>query len=160
MVRRLRLVGAVTCLLATACFVIFWMRSLKEWDNIIYAGASIGMLEASSQDGMLTLTHAHAEEYQSPEGSGSIGFYLMTHSRNRFNIGRVPLLRWPRLFRDLESYGVSIPFWLLILAIRGVGMVLSVRRPFRFSLKTLAIGATLVTITLGLGIAASRLDFG
>lgn len=158
MLQRLRLTVAVSCLLATACFVIFWMRSLKQWDNILYAGTSIGMLDAGSSDGMLSLYHAHAEEYQSAEGSDRIGLYFMTTNRSQLNPARVSLWRWPRLHRDLESYGVFIPFWLLILVSGCIGAALSVRRPFRFQLRTLAIGATLIVITFGLGVAASRLN--
>lgn len=158
MLPRLRLTVAVTCLLATACFAILWMRSLRQWDNILYVGASLGMLEAGSSDGMLSLCHAHGTEYQSTEGSDRIGIYWMTTSRDRINPARVPLWRWARLDRDLESYGVFIPFWLLILVSGGVGIALSIRRPFRFSLRTLAIGATFIALTLGLGVAASRLN--
>ena len=160
MIRRLRLAVAVTCLLATSGFVVLWMRSLKQWDNVLYAGASIGMLDAGSSDGMLTLHYAHSEEYQSPEGSDRIGIYLMTTNRSTTNVGHVPLLRWPRLNRDLDSNRVSIPFWLLILIIGSVGTLLSLRRPFRFRLRTLAMVTTLVVITFGLGVAASQLNLG
>ena len=158
MLRRLRLTVAVTCLLATACFAILWMRSLRQWDNILYVGASIGMLGVGSSDGMFALYHAHGKEYQAPAGSDRIGIYWMTTSRDSFNPARVPLWRCARLDRDLESYAVFIPFWLLILVSGGVGIAISIRRPFRFSLRMLAIGATLVVITLGLGVAASRLN--
>lgn len=157
MLQKLKRTVAVICLLATACFVVLWMRSVKQWDNVLYVGTSLGMLDAGSSDGMLALSHAHSIEYQRPEGSDDLGIHLMTTAR----LGvEVPLLRGPRLHSDKWSNSFFIPFWLLIVISGGVATLLIVRRPFRFSLRTLAITATLIVLTLGLGVAASRLTLG
>jgi hypothetical protein len=155
MLNKLKRTLAVPCLLATACFVILWTRSLKQWDNVLYVDSSLGILEAGSSDGMLGISHGHSVEFNRPEGSADLGFHVMTTAR----LGvAVPLLRGPRLHSDQWINSISIPFWLLIAASGSVGILLTVRRPLRFSLRTLSIAATLIVLTLGFGVAASRLQ--
>ena len=158
MLHKLKRTLAVTCLLATACFVILWMRSLKQWDNILYVDSSLGILEAGSSDGMLGLSHGHSDEFKRPEGSTDLGFHFMTTAR--LNSMAVPLFRGPRVDSDQWIDNVFIPFWLLITVSGSVGILMTLRRPLRFSLRTLAIATTLIVVTLGLGVAASRLTLG
>lgn len=158
MLLKLKRTIAIACLLATACFVILWMRSLKQWDNVLYVDSSLGILEAGSSDGMLGFSHGHSDEFKRPEGSADHGFHVMTTAR--LNSMEVPLLRAPRVHSKQGIDSIFIPFWLLIAVSGSVGILLTVRRPIRFSLRTLAIAATAIVVTLGLGVAASRLSLG
>lgn len=158
MLHKLRRTIAVTCLLATALFVILWMRSMKQWDNILYVNSSLGILEAGSSDGMMGFSHGHADQFKRPEGSSDLGFHVMTSARR--NSMEVPLLRAPRVHSKQGIDSIFIPFWLLITVSGSAGILITVRRPLRFSLRTLAIATTATVVTLGLGVAASRLTLG
>jgi hypothetical protein len=155
MLPKLKRTVAVTCLLATACFVILWMRSLKQWDNILYASPAVGLFEVSSNDGRLALGYGHSDEFAYSDSQTL--FWL---SQPRTNSLAVPLFPALRLTSDQVSRSIFLPFWLLISVSSLVGFFLIVARPFRFSLRALAIAATLIVLTLGLGVAASRLTLG
>ena len=143
---------AVTCLLATACFVILWMRSLKQWDNILYASPGIGLLEVGSNDGRIVLCYGYSDEF-----AYSTTQKLFWLSQPRTNSLSVPFFPALRATSDQVSRSLFLPFWLMLAVSGPLGIVLLVERPFRFSLRTLAIATTAIVITLGLGVAASRL---
>ena len=162
MLKKLRLAVAAACLLETACFVILWMRSLRQVDYITYRGSSFSKLQIGATEGRLLLIHESEESVD----DDTLGFNLLSQSRESL---RPPpgmkarsrdLVPWPRLYLDPGCVSIAIPFWLLTLLSGSLGAVVCVRRPFRFSLRTLAIAATAIVLTLGLGVAASRLTLG
>ena len=157
MIHKLRIIVAVTCLLATACFVILWMRSARQWDTCMYSEPSIGMLYVESANGMFRLGRI------SPESSTEFAEWqqgVTWSSQFRPHPEGQTLL--PKFVREKQYADVYVPYWLLIASSALFGTAIYFNRPvrFRFSLGTLAIAATLIVLTLGLGVAASRLSLG
>jgi hypothetical protein len=152
MLRKLKRTVAVTCLLATACFVILWMRSLKQGDNVSYVRTSVSIWEVNSGGGTLELRVTPSFNNRNH------GFFFMSNEVGKF--GPYPFFASPEWHLQNWSPSIVIPYWLIVAATGFTGFALLLRRPIRISLRTLAIAATLVVLTLGLGVAASRLTLG
>lgn len=159
MLQKLKRTLAVTCLLATACFVILWMRSLKQHDHLQLYKRQVGWCVAHSFAGglQLSLTCWRDQYVADP---------FIYESSDR------PDVSWSQSLRLLPSTAqyqlpdyviqneVILPYWLLAAASGAAAITLFIKRPIRFSLRTLAIAATLIVVTLGMGVAASRLTLG
>jgi hypothetical protein len=149
MLQKIRFTIAVTCLLATAGFVILWMRSLKQGDNVFYVRTMVSVWKMNSAGGTLELRLTPSLNNKNH------GFFFMSYEVSDF--GPYPLIASPELHLQKWSPSIVIPYWLIVAVTGFTGFALLVRRPFRFSLKAFAIAATLIVVTLGLGVAASRL---
>lgn len=146
MVLKLKPAVAIT-LLATACFAILWMRSQSYSDVVAYRESNHAWWFAESKGAGLVLQRVYPQ-------SGS------DKDRSYFNssphVGDCSL-QLPALHADNRSFGIFLPHWLLVTLSGAVGVSILIKRPLRFSLRTLAIVSALVAFTLGLGVVASRL---
>ena len=56
----------------------------------------------------------------------------------------------------LGGWGLSVPFWFLVLATGAAGVALSRERPWRYSVRSLFIAVTVVAIVLGFVVALDK----
>ncbi|QDT74504.1 hypothetical protein [Lacipirellula limnantheis] len=153
MLPKLKRTVAVTCLLATACFVILWMRSFRYNDIVAYREPTRGWWRVESKNAGLVLRRIYP---QSGQDTGRL-FFDSSERRNLDDLISFPL---PAFYAGQVFWGMLVPYWLMVTISGLTGISLLIRRPFRFSLKTLAIAATVIIVTLGMGVAASRLTLG
>jgi hypothetical protein len=151
MLRKLKRTIAVTCLLATACFVILWMRSLNYRDVLEYRQSDWSILGIESREAGVEVFRLETASF-GEDVDTEVHFQtwpVETTFAASFHL--------PFAFAEPQACGICIPYCNLICISGAVGVALLVRRPFRFSIRTLAMAATLIIVTLGLGVAASRL---
>jgi hypothetical protein len=153
MLQKLKRTLAVTCLLATACFVILWMRSFRHNDIVAYREPTRGWWRVESTNAGLILRRIYP---QSGQDTGRLFF----DSSERRNLDDLISFRLPAFYADQGFWGMLVPYWLVVAVSGLTGIALLIKRPSRFSLRTLAIAATLIVLTLGMGVAASRLTLG
>lgn len=160
MLHKLNPAVAVTCLLATACFVILWMRGAHHWDTLDFHFRKTGRVSVQSFDIGVYCYYANNSAFPypglavaRPSEKGGVTYHTRVLTNG---------MRWkylPAIHFD-EPVGFMLPHWFLVACAGIGGCVLSAGRPIRFSLRTLAIATTVIVVTLGMGVAASRLSLG
>lgn len=150
MISKLRWIVAVTCLLATACLAILWMRSFDVGDEVGYVTKRY-YWEAVSVRGALELRYT-------PQRNDAGGWFFMPYNLDQSR----PDSYFPSPELNLRNWSPSIvaPYWLLVAAGGITGLGLLSHWPFRFSLRMMAIAATMIVIMLACGVAASQVTYG
>ena len=173
-IRRVRIASAALCLLFCAAFVVLWVRSYRWVDSAHcpLPGESVDSIRkrwVRRPDGtrfvpspkMLTMTsfEGRISVYAGEDQPGVSGWFPWGWGMDTYYIGdnqrrTRPLPMWQY---DAHLYGryVLFPHWAPALLFAFLGVPIGVRRPYRFSLRTLLIASTLVALILGLLVWAS-----
>jgi hypothetical protein len=101
MLQKIRFTIAVTCLLATAGFVILWMLSLKQGDNVFYVRTKVSVWKMNSAGGTLELRLTPSLNNKNH------GFFFMSYEVSDF--GPYPLIASPELHLQKWSPSIVIP---------------------------------------------------
>jgi hypothetical protein len=143
-VRGLRLAVSALCGILCLLLIMLWLRSLYWEDRISgHTTGSRGIRVYSSHGSLVyydTEFPGAAKEYPWEINIGST-FWLEP------NDVRVSSL--PQVSHHKTTLWITVPYWLLLLGVTiSAGAILWI--PWRFSLRTLFIAATLVAFALGL----------
>ncbi len=160
MLHKLRRTLAVTCLLACACFVVLWMRGTRHWDTFDFHFRDNGRVSVQSFDIGVYCFYSDKPAFAYPGLNVDLPTdkTCVTYHTQVWTNG----IRWnylPAIHRE-EPVGFMLPHWFLVAATGATGCILSIQRTIRFSLRTLAIAATAIVLTLGVGVAAGRPSLG
>ena len=154
MLHKLKRTLAVTCLLATAVLVILWMRSYSRWDYVGYEEPE-QIYSLASRDGIVEFVDG-APWIDSDDAKG----YYVTSILRPGHFKHEQFFRTPIYHPHELGLIIHLPYWLAGSITAVVATLMLLRKPVRFSLRTLAIAATLIVLALGMGVAASRLTLG
>lgn len=166
LVRRLRTPAAALCLIVCTFLIAFWVRSYRQVDNLMVRVSDTRVLGFSSGLGQLTVEFRsvnwqHTGKWHfitqpaapirafwanaaTPSASASPAYSL--------NVGKIvrPTLKFGR-YPDTSI--LFMRHWIPVLATGVLAAVLGIRRPYRFSLRTLLIATTVIALVLGLVVA-------
>ena len=148
MIRNLKRTVAVTFLMATACFLILWMRGYAVKDVIWVGGDSPQISRISTPPGRLVLSTRRSPY----EGKWAWDCSVSADHHYLDSSGRSTTNYWLRVMRWPQFTEVHLPMWLLALIAGGMGVACA--SPSRFSLRGMLIAITIVALVLGLGIFA------
>jgi hypothetical protein len=157
MFRKVRIAFSILCGIVCLLLIALWMRGYRKVDKLI-----------------LHVSDGHVVEFNSGLGELAIESY----SLGVVIAGpRAPFWRFvsgpaDRVRKGLNKVGAILPtlcfqrrpggfifymrYWIPVLATGLFAVVLGIRRPFRFSLRTLLISTTLVAVVMGLIVLANR----
>lgn len=126
---------AVTCLLATACFVILWMRGTRHWDTLDFHFQDNDRVSVQSFDiGVYSFNSSKPVFFSS--GLNVDRLASKSHVTYQTQL-RTSGVRWnylPTIHRD-EPIGFMLPHWFLVAATGITYCILSMQRTIRFSLR-------------------------
>ena len=148
MLHKLKRTVAVICLLATACFVILWMRSYAAKDVIWVGGDLPQISRISTPPGRLVLSTRRSPY----EGKWAWDCSAPANHRYLDSSGRSTTNYWFRVMKWPQFTEVHLPMWLLALIAGVTGVACA--PPSRFSLRGMLVATTIVALVLGLGIFA------
>lgn len=155
--RRSTTIGLI-CWALAAFPVLQGMRSMRQWDYVVYLHPTLGWRSVGTTDGGLDLNWASAHYCQLVESDR--GFHLISNGRP--GAPARTLLRMPRTISQPETISLNVPCWqvIAILALCGLvagGLSLPERR-LQFTLRGMVIATTLMAATMGMGVVAGRID--
>jgi hypothetical protein len=137
--RKLRIAWSVGWGVLCVLLTVFWVRSYSWLDS----ASLFGKYSLASFRGELFVNRPVVLTYSGPTPPG--------FSPPRYGITSIPADQSGLI---IFEGGRAIPFWLSILPTVAIGMASWLR--WRFSLRTLLIGMTVVAVALGLIFALSR----
>ena len=157
-IRRFKNAAATFCVVAAACVVILWMRSFV-WADKIEVRSPGKFLIVNSVCGRLILvrddeinitetekqirsTRAAGDDISVLRDSSFLGFLWFV---NRPAVAGVMIPNW-----------VMIPHWAIFCVFAGLGAALTIRRPYRITLRGLLIGTAVIAGALACGLLCSR----
>jgi hypothetical protein len=147
--RKLRIAYATVCGVFCLLLIALWVRSYGR-EGMLFRGKEC-LLQSSN--GTLRVRYYRPEFYYDTQTSA-------IKSRNGFLVERMPLWlssRGLHLYRSNGLFLLELPYMFLLPIAALVTVVPQMRRlRFHFSLRTLLIATTLVTIFLGLIVYAAR----
>jgi hypothetical protein len=156
---------AVTALSLTVCvlLVALWVRSYWWFDSVDSAGSETEYVRFISSSGQLSVDKLHnnrrrywkVESRTAEEAAaitqGAIPQIQQIQQLTGRTMSPPPtfLFRWTD-----ERLSIRAPHWLPVLLTAVSAAALGIRRPYRFSLRTLLIATTLVAVGMGIIVAA------
>ncbi len=183
MLRRFLNIGSVLCLAACVALLILWVRSYYAADRI--AGTLRGsqrFLLAAKQGRLVGVAFDCPPELLWSAGISSfpvgdelsfpIGDARQYDAALGFGVRRGPQYMVGRSTFEtptggtiyisgassatLDGWGLSVPFWFLVLTTGALGVALRRERPWQFSIRGLLIAVTVIAIVLGLVVAVDK----
>ena len=151
--RKLRIAFSVTCGIACVLLIALWVRSYGRFDYAILRVAKFHGVEWRSQDGRLVTSPFQSDQPLNEFWKYSA--YPKMRMAFKDQDGRDMLagvgfkaVRWG------HGSGVVLPYWALALFFGSLAYIFAIR--WRFSLRTLLIGMTVVAVLLAIVIWAIR----
>lgn len=152
--RYLRIAVSVLSLTAFVLLVAFWFRSCHQVDNLYLRTWGGRTLNFSSGLGQLAIN-------LQPAGSGEWphprNWHFMTQPAApiRESLAKQGYAPPTLKFRRTPVNSILfMRFWIPVLTTGLLAALLGIRRPYRFSLRTLLIAMTLIAVLLGLVVAS------
>jgi hypothetical protein len=154
--RKLRIAWSALCGILCLLLIALWVRSYKWVDTVAYRASPPTVYFAFSYDGVIRFGKDSISNWQ------SVGPFdgILLRSESWAGYTSEVFDVWPfgkviRGFVDRNwSLGGQIPFWFAVLVSGALGSAPWLR--WRFSLRTLLIGMTLVAVGLGIIVLAVR----
>lgn len=170
MLRALRLVGAAACLTLCVLLVILWMRSYSHSDNLAITHPTSRSVTIDGQ----TVATFHLLALDTCRGQLGVSGGLNIPKDE--SVDRFPWFEWRSheppftnawwgwpadrtslglmFLKFLPGwYGTSAPFWLLTLLVGVAGLALSMKPPYRFTIRGALVATTIAVIVLAFGVA-------
>lgn len=148
---------AVVFLLLWALSTVFWIRSHEWVDSIRYVpGSGSPVVLTYSHSGVLAVSAHRSETYKPTaefhfiqrrerlDSGPDTGFLGLDGG---FNVATSPT--------ESVSYFV-LPYWFLSVVSGLAGLLLTMRRQYRFTVRGMLVATAIVAVVLGLGIALRR----
>ncbi len=181
--RKIQIAASVCCFAVCAALVALWVRSYYCADRILgtlwgpqqfVVGAKQGRLTGVLFDWPRTplctpgvFSYAVGDELSFPIGDArqydaALGFGLLRQPQYMVGRSTFETPTGGTIYisgassATLEGWGVSVPFWFLVLSTGGMGIALSRERPWRFSIRGLFIAVTVIAVVLGLVVAVDK----
>jgi hypothetical protein len=166
MLHRLLNVVSVICLVACVAFMALWVRSYRMWYELPGRYSATRAFQIVWEDGRLMLFEFPVDSYseklllQVPkpwpwtEGGQPIGLQTESGPPVRFEAppwtrGRLTPLGFVMYVRRTGSF-LMLPYWFLVLVSGSLAIVLRLRWPWRFTLRSLFIATTFLAVVLGM----------
>jgi hypothetical protein len=166
MLRRLPNIASIVCLVLCVALMGMWVRSYHVWSELTRRYLSARAYQIATQEGRLFLFEFPLNDQDDPlllliraslvwpngsqpiplqsEFGAPIGF-----SPPPWTQGRLTPLGFVTYFRRTGSI-LMLPYWFLVLTSGSLAMLLRLRRPWRFTLRTLFIATTFLAVVLGM----------
>ena len=138
--RYLRIAFSAMCGVVCLLLIVLWVRSYWQWDTLQYEDSSESR-GVTSQNGFLLVYKI----YQKGKGRwwfGSDPAEFPADLKSQLS------LNWDDGNGDLMGPGVTIPYWLIVLFVLGLGF--APWPPRQFSLRTLLVFTTAIAALLGI----------
>ena len=155
MPRRLLNIASVVCLVVCVALMGMWLDSLYTWSLIGGQVTSKRAVDLQSLRGHLTCVVYNQE----PDFSGDDKSDDWQLKRLPVPNFKFPLATMSRGFLTplgfqgaiaATGYSFVIPYWFLVLASGSLAMLLRLRWPWRFTLRSLFIATTFLAVVLGM----------
>jgi hypothetical protein len=148
MLRKLRIAFSATCGIVCLLLVVLWVRSYRWSDDAYCPLSSSNILIVNSWRGRLSTYVGEPGAY--PSGWGTVSRYvtnIVGRNQSRSSWGYAS---------DQQGQEIMFPHWLLVFTSAALAAALISHRPHRFSLCTLLIATTIVSVLLGVVVYAVR----
>src|SRR5262245_33667656 len=181
--RRIQIAASVCCLAACVVLIAVWVRSYFRADRVLGTlwgqqqfvvaakqGRLVGVLFDWPREPLCVpgvFSYAVGDELSFPIGDArqydsALGFgvlrqpqYMVGRSTFETPTGGTIYISGASS-ATLEGWGVSVPFWLLVLSTGAIGVALFRERPWRFSIRGLFIAVTVIAVVLGVVVAVGK----
>jgi hypothetical protein len=154
MLRVLKQSAAIASILACALSVVLWMRS-QAWQDTIYYVPS-HMSRVHRVDTMVGRVIVSFGGWTTPVFESGLVMHGERHNPDLLGADFMPGFFGLAFMRSAGSFLVSLPYWFLTLLTAVVAVLLNAKQLRRFGLRQLFVACTLVAVTLGLGIFATK----
>jgi hypothetical protein len=161
-VRPLRIATSAAFLLVCALWIALWARSYYWVDNVIGRLSNTTSLDVGSAQGQLAILAINRVHVEPPFGHDvwtlkSVSLDQVPEEIRLYSLSNPcrTLFHFGRHF-EIDQNSVRMPHWFLVMTTGVTATVLAIRRPWRFSLRTLLIVMTLVAVALGTIVAFAR----
>ena len=162
MVRCIRITASAFCVVACMAIVVLWVRSYKYWDEVRCRLPNGEALQLYSTQGRLAW-----RDWSLPADEDYPRCYRCYFAMNeqKRNLGWTPYetagFFYSRTLQNTtllvpQSRMIVLPLWFFVAINIVFAAGLGIRRPWRFSLRTMIIATTLIAATLGTSLALSR----
>jgi hypothetical protein len=170
--RKLRIAFSAMCGVVCLLLVALWVRSYWQFDQFAQLGRNRTYYGCTSAQGRILLGKSNDSNLYTVFGTqpirrhfslkewdavANVAFFPATVSESK----APAILPWLKFQRDFyiqygtgTSYEITLPYWLLAVTISALGLLPWL--PYRFSLRTLLIGMTVLAVALGRIIAARQ----
>jgi hypothetical protein len=154
MLRHLKQSATIAAIVACVLSIVFWMRS-QTWEDTIYY-VPPDMSHVHRADGMVGRVIISFSGRLSPVFES--GLVVSGRPQDLEHQGADYLGGFFGLALSLEAGGlhISLPYWFLTLLTAAVAIVPNAKHLRHFTLKHLFAASTIVAVTLGLGILATK----
>jgi len=153
---------AVAFLLLWALSTVFWIRSYAWVDSVRYIrGVDSPLVLVYSRSGLLAVSEHRNENFKQPSSltaSHTRNSPTLDESFSALSEGFLGLRGGLNVVTSpTESFSyVALPYWFLSIVTGLAGLLLTVRRPYRFTVRGMLIATTIVAFVLGAGIVLRR----
>jgi hypothetical protein len=155
--RKLRIAWSAVCGILCLLLIALWVRSYWWVDNFIGPSQGAYRFGVASSDGWLTIRYRNGIldpkafpnwKLKSTSAAAMEKVYKQMEASIKGTPGAT-FSRPARKFGWKDDWGFQFPYWLPVASV-GVLVTVSWKLPWRFSLRTLLIGMTVVAVVLGL----------
>jgi hypothetical protein len=155
--RKLRIALSAVCAVACLLLMALWARSYK-WAEIIVRHVSTTQIRIDSGAGFVAIKFSDKTlrpKWINMYADHFVGFATHTYA-TEFPASNRKTKIWGHFQFSLKHRGLCVPYWFLSLSAAAAAAASLGWLRFRFSLRTLLIGVTLIAMLLGLIVYTNR----
>jgi hypothetical protein len=152
--RKLRIAWSVACGVLCLLLIMLWVRSYWQRDAAFHMGVTNWETVIVSDEGLIALSREPYLVTPPPSPGWHIESYSIADSPKDKPVQRFSILDYFAWESSPNRLFIEAPHWFLIVV--ALTLTIAPWLPWRFSLRTLLIGMTVVAVALGLIFALSR----